>query len=208
MGPHGPSRYGFCLRDASVSDTAPIRTREGLPRAPNACATSAPSEHEPGGVRMPNGSAGGADDSSRRDLLRQPSGTRDGVLPDRKSRPTAVRHKRAQARHGNSWHIDCLEPTDRAAHHFPCRERVPDLRRPLASVTPIAPGRAAYCRGTPVVVAAPPLRRRAIFGVSLRRPCRGPTGAWNPHERPPPPWATSTHCFGPATRVTAEGGVA
>ncbi len=51
MGPLGPSRCGFCLRDASVSDTAPIRTREGLPSAPTP-APRAPSEHDSGGVSM------------------------------------------------------------------------------------------------------------------------------------------------------------
>ena len=205
MGPHGPSRYGFCLRDASVSDTAPIRTREGLPRAPNACATSAPSEHEPGGVRMQNRHAGDAENSTRRSLLRRPSGMRDRVLPDQKLKASVAGHPRAQTCRGNSRHIGRLEPT-RRAHHLPCRERAPDLRRPPASVTPVAPGRAASRRGTPVVVEAPPLRWWTIFGVSLRRPCRGPTGAWNSHERPPPPWATSTHCFGPATRSAQEGG--
>ena len=205
MGPHGPSRYGFCLRDASVSDTAPIRTREGLPRAPMPAPRSSPGEHNPGGVRMQNGYAGDVGNFSRRGLLQCPSGMRGGILLGSKLQPSAVRCTRAQERNGEGRRINRLEPTDRA-RRSPYRERTPD-RSPRASVASIVPGGAASRQGTPAVAGAPPLRRRAIFCVFSRRPFRGPTGDWNHHERFASPRAIPIELFGLANRITEEGGV-
>ena len=111
---------------------------------------------------MQNTSAGDAEDSGRRGLLHLPSGMKGGVLPSQKFQPTAVRHKRAQAHRGIGRRIGGFEPTH-SAHHLHRRERDPDLGNSWASAASTMPDEGASRQGTPVVVEASPLRRRAIF---------------------------------------------
>ena len=178
--------------------------QQGLPRAPTP-APRAPPANTTGGVGMQNRSAGDAGESSRRGLLHLPSGMRGGVLPSQNFQPTAVRNKRAQARNGDVRRISRLEQT-RSAHHFPCSERDSDLGNSWAGAASTMLDEGTSRRGIPVVVEAPPLRRRMILGVYLRRPFRGPTGAWKPRERSTSPRPIPVDLFGPPTRSAQEGG--